>query len=73
VYVEHTTRYICVFHQPSILIPGRPVMAFNEIQVYSQVFGEYTTHFLDVVFVTIYLYKIRNPLEEFGFEKTGCW
>jgi hypothetical protein len=61
VYVEHSTRYVYVFHLPSIWIPDRPVMAFEQIRVYSQVFGECTSYFLDAVFVTIYLYKIRNP------------
>lgn len=46
-------------------------MAFDQIRVYSQVFGERTSYFLDAVFVTIYFYKIRNPLEECGFKKIG--
>ena len=47
-------------------------MAYDQIRVYSQVFGERTSYFLDAVFVTISLYKISNPLEECGFEKTVC-
>lgn len=72
VYVEHTTRYICVFHLPSILIPVRPVMSFDQIRVQNQVFGERKRYFLDAVFVTICLYKIMNPLEERGFENIEC-
>jgi len=37
VYVENTTRHICVFHQPSILIPGRPVLIKFKCTVKSSV------------------------------------
>jgi hypothetical protein len=64
VYVEHNKIHLCV--SSAIHFNSRQT-SFDQIRVYSQVFSEHTSYFLDAVFVTIYLYKIRNPLEECGF------